>query len=270
MNNIFTVISYNIWFDDTLTTERTVSLLQIINDINPDVICLQEVRPKIYEFLLTTLSNHRYHFPKKFTKPYDCVIFSKFPIKKCLGYEYGNSTMGRSLQITKIDYPYHEITDEGVSVEKLDIVIANTHFESVFKKKHTNEVKIKQFEMASDVLNTLYSSYKNVILCADTNVLLHEEDKFNEHFQEWQDSWIKKGSHLSQYTYDSYNNVYLKSRFATMKYLSRIDRILFKSDNLELEEFMMLKGNGKIVEPSDHFGICSKFIINKVNIICSK
>lgn len=269
MNNVFTVISYNIWFDDTLSMERTVSLLQIINDVNPDVICLQEVKSNIYEFLLTALTNHRYHFPKKFKKPYDCVIFSKYPIKKCLEYDYKNTSMGRSLQIAKVDYPYHEITPDGVSVEKLDIIITNTHFESLFKKKHTNDVKIKQFEIASEILNTLYTSYKNVILCADTNVLSHEESKFNEYFNTWLDAWLIKGSHLSKYTYDSYNNVYLKSRF-TMKYLSRIDRILFKSDDLELEEFNILKGNGKIVEPSDHFGIYSKFTINKANIICNK
>ena len=32
MNNTFTIISYNIWFEDTLALERTVSLIKIIND----------------------------------------------------------------------------------------------------------------------------------------------------------------------------------------------------------------------------------------------
>lgn len=263
MNNTFTIISYNIWFEDTLFLERTISLVKIINNINPDAICLQEVRPHIYKILLTTLVNYKYHFPKKCDKKYNCVIFSKYPIKKCLDYEYENSNMGRSLQIAKIDYPYHSSTEDGVSVEKVEIVVANTHFESVFKKKCLNETKIEQFRIAGEVLDTLYNTFKNVVFCADTNVLYHEEGKFNEYFDKWIDSWKEKGSHLSQYTYDSDNNIYLQNRFINVKYKSRIDRILFKTDNLILEEFNMLKGGGTMVEPSDHFGICSRYLIIK-------
>lgn len=270
MNNTFTIISYNIWFEDTLVLERTVSLLQIINDINPDAICLQEVRPHIYKTLLNAMVNYKYHFPKKCEKKYDCVIFSKYPIKKCLDHNYNNSSMGRSLQIAKIDYPYHCSTEDGVSVEKVEIVVANTHFESVFKKKCLNEIKIEQFKIASEILNTLYNTYKNVVFCADTNVLYHEEDKFCEYFNKWADSWKDRGSHLSQYTYDSDNNIYLQNRFINVKYKSRIDRILFKTDNLVLEEFNILKGDGKIVEPSDHFGICSKYTVKKDDENCYK
>lgn len=265
MENIFTVISYNVWFDETLTSERTASLIKLINDINPDALCFQEVRPHIYTFLITALGNYRYHFPKKLSKSYDCVTFSKYPIKKCLEYPYNNSNMGRGIIIAKIDYPYHETTSDGVSVSKVDIVIANTHFESLFKKKHMNKIKIEQFEIASNILEELYQTYNNVILCSDTNVLDHEEEKFTEYFDDimWLDTWKMKGSALSKYTYDSDNNVYLKGRFNNVKYKSRIDRILFKSDHLQLEEFNMIKGNGKIIEPSDHFGVYSRFIIHK-------
>jgi exonuclease III len=263
MNNLFTVISYNIWFEDTLNAERTMSLIKIINDTNPDIICLQEVRPMIYEFLLNTLTNHRYHFPKKFKKSYSCVVFSKYPIKKCLEYKFENSNMGRSLQIVKVNYPYHNITDEGVSVEKIDIVIGNTHFESVFKKKYINETKIEQFKSASSILDVLFNTYKNVVFCADTNVLLHEESQFNDSFGGWIDSWQEKGSDISRFTYDSDSNIYLKTRFTTIKYKSRVDRILYKSADLILEEFNILKGNSQIIEPSDHFGICCKFMVKK-------
>ena len=276
MNNTFTVISYNIWFDDALTAERTMSLVKMISDINPDAICLQEVRPHIYSFLINILGNYRYHFPKKLSKSYDCVIFSKYPIKKCLEYPYDNSTMGRSILITTIDYssefmnksydPYHGKTEDGVSVDKIEIVVTNTHFESLFKKKHLNKTKVEQFEIASNILEGLFTNFKNVIMCADTNVLHHEEHKFNEYFDNnsWIDSWKEKGSSLiNKYTYDSDSNIYLKSRFPNVKYKSRIDRIVFKSYNLILEEFGMLKSDGKVIEPSDHFGIYSKFIIIK-------
>lgn len=266
MNNTFIVISYNIWFDDSLTAERTASLIKIINDINPDVICLQEVRPNIYTFLINILGNYRYHFPKKLIKLYDCVIFSKYPINKCLEYPFENSTMGRSLLITKIDYPYHETTDDGISVDKIELVVTTTHFESLFKKKHLNYPKIEQFEITSGILEGLHAGFKNVLLCADTNVLHHEEQKFHEFFDEngWIDAWKEKGSSgTSKYTYDSDCNIYLQNRFSNVKYKSRIDRIIYKADNLILEEFTLLKGNGKNIEPSDHFGVCSKFTIVK-------
>src|SRR3990172_11301757 len=119
--NVLTVVSYNIWFDETLRLERTVSLIQTLHNLNPDVICLQEVIPEIYEVLITLLSDYRFHFPKKINKNYGCVTFSKYPIFKCLDYEYTNSKMGRSLVITKIDYPYHKTLEDGIDIEKLDI-----------------------------------------------------------------------------------------------------------------------------------------------------
>ena len=270
MNNTFTIISYNIWFEDTLALERTVSLIKIINDINPDAICLQEVKPNIYNTLLTMLINYKYHFPKKCDKKYNCVIFSKYPIKKCLDHIYGNSSMGRSLLIAKIDYPYHNITEEGISVEKVEIVVANTHFESVFKKKNLNEVKVEQFKIASDTLNSLYSTFDNIVFCADTNVLQHEENKFDEYFDGWKDAWKEKGCNLSKNTYDSDSNIYLQNRFINVTYKSRIDRILYRTNDLNIEEFHIIKGNGIIVEPSDHFGIYGKYSISKKEEICNK
>lgn len=254
MNNTFTTISYNIWFEEYLTTERTNSLIKIINESNPDVICLQEVRPNIHTFLIHNLENYKYHYPEKLSKSYGCITFSKYPITKCLEYEFENSTMGRSLIITKIDHPYN----------KTEIVVTNTHFESLFNKKYINKPKIKQFEETSLILEGLYTEFKNVLLCADTNVLHHEENKFNEFFDNnnWIDSWINRNSNvIHKYTYDSDHNVYLQEKFPNIKYKSRIDRILFKGDNLILEEFSMLKGHDNMIEPSDHFGIISKFII---------
>lgn len=243
-----------------LTQERTMSLINLIQTLNPDAICLQEVRPNIYAYLINMLTNYKYHFPKKVTKSYDSAIFSKYPIRKCLDYSFNNSTMGRSLLITKIDYPYHE----GGIVKRVEIVLATTHFESLFKKVHLNKTKIEQYSIASNLLNNLYKSYKNVILCADTNVLQHEEGKFDEYFDKadnWIDSWVNSGSELNRYTYDSFTNVYLNNRFPNNKYRSRIDRILFKSDNLVLQEFSMLGKRQGSIEISDHFGILSQFIV---------
>lgn len=259
MQNILTVISYNIWFDDTLTLERTVSLISAINRINPDVICLQEVKPDIYDILITLLSDYRFHYPKKINKDYGCVTFSKYQISKCTDYKYTNSKMGRSLIITKIEYPYHHITNDGISVESMSIVVANSHFESLFKKKSENTEKLAQYQLAKDVLNKLYETTKNIILCSDTNVMLQEEENLNNNFQGWNDAWVLKGSNLNRYTYDSELNVYLKVRLKNFICRSRIDRILYKTDDCVLEEFNTISGTKDGIEPSDHYGIYAKF-----------
>jgi tyrosyl-DNA phosphodiesterase 2 len=261
--NVLTVVSYNIWFDETLRLERTVSLIQTIYNLNPDVICLQEVIPDMYEILINQLSNYRFHFPKKINKDYGTVTLSKYPISKCLDFEYKNSKMGRSLIITKIDYPYHKQTADGIAVEKLDIVIANSHFESLFKRATENETKIEQYVIAQKMLENLYTTYENVILCADTNVMLHENEKLNSIFDTWSDAWKLKGSNLNDYTYDSETNIYLKIKLVKFVCRSRIDRIIFKTNNCVLEEFNAIKANQDCIEPSDHYGIISKFLLKK-------
>jgi len=164
MQNILTILSYNIWFDEAMAIERTVSLISSINRLNPDIICLQEVKPDIYDILITLLSDYRYHYPKKINKDYGCVTFSKYQISKCTDYKFPNSKMGRSLIITKIEYPYHKVTNDGISVETMSIIIANSHFESLFKRKFENTEKLEQYNMTRDILNKLYETTKNVIL----------------------------------------------------------------------------------------------------------
>jgi exonuclease III len=264
MTNVITVMSYNIWFDRKLALDRTLSLCNFINKNKVGIICLQEVTPEIYEILIMLLQDYRYHFPKKI-KGYGCVTFSKYPITKCLDFPYTNSKMGRSLVITKIDYPYHLVNEDGNTVENVEIVIANSHFESIFNKNTENEIKIKQYQMANEILESMYNNYKNIIFCSDTNVMQHEDDTFSNIFytkNEWTDAWIKKGSEINKFTYDSENNLYLKTRF-NKKIRSRIDRILSKSNNCTVQEFNIIKGDIENLEPSDHFGIYAKFSIVK-------
>lgn len=267
MNDEITIISYNIWFDTTLYIERIAALMEKIILIKPDVICLQEVRPEIYDLLIHNLDSYKYRFPKKLTKSYGCVTFSKYPITKCLNYEYPNSSMGRSLNIVKIEYPYKKIEENGKEfyIDKIDIVIANSHFESVFKKNMINEVKLKQYEMAATTLNKLYDTFQNVILCSDTNIMEHEEEQFDEVFKNtlWQDLWKIKGTDSNKYTYDSYENIHLVSKLPKFNCRSRIDRILYKTNNCIAKEFNILKADNGHIEPSDHFGVYGKFIIQK-------
>lgn len=259
MQNILTILSYNIWFDDTLAIERTVSLISSINRLNPDIICLQEVKPDIYDILITLLSDYRYHYPKKINKDYGCVTFSKYQISKCTDYKFPNSKMGRSLIISKIEYPCHTVTTDGISVETMSIVIANSHFESLFKRKSENTEKLEQYKTTKDILNKLYETTNNVILCSDTNVMIQEEPILDSYFDKWNDSWTLKGSNINKYTYNSETNVYLKIRLKYFTCQSRIDRIMYRADNCVVEEFNMICATKDGIEPSDHYGVYAKF-----------
>lgn len=259
MQNILTILSYNIWFDETLALERTVSLISSIHKLNPDVICLQEVRPEIYDILITLLSEYRYHYPKKINKDYGCVTFSKYQISKCTDYKFPNSKMGRSLIITKIEYPYHRITTDGISVETMSIIVANSHFESLFKRKIDNTEKLEQYKLTKEILNKFFETTNNVVLCSDTNVMVHEEQYFDNCFDQWNDAWTLKGSNLNKFTYNSETNIYLKMRLKQFTCQSRIDRIMFRTEDCILEEFNMLHTDKDCIEPSDHYGVFVKF-----------
>lgn len=263
-------MSYNIWFNNFLQFERLESLIEHINNSNPDVICLQEVRPFIYEILKNKLINYQYSFPNKLNHNYGCVTFSKYPMKKCTRYAFKNSNMGRELILTKIDYPINNNDNNN-------IIVANTHFESEFKK---NNVKKKdQIKETFDILNKLYDTHHNVIFCADTNIIKHDEEYWNSvwfnNSSEWLDAYITlhnnsyNNSCKNNFTYDGKLNPYIKS-----KNRNRFDRILLRTDICNLIEFEMIgnyidkqvdnyddnRVNSKIT-PSDHFGISIKIEI---------
>ena len=253
------ILSYNIWFEETMIKERTESLINIINKNDPDIVCLQEVRQDVFNILISNLCNYNY-YPKRIASSYGCVIFSKYNIIKCLTIPFQNSMMGRSLIISKIDFPYFD--ESELSVNKIEIVIATTHFESIFSRKTENTVKLEQFKVAHQILDKLYKDYQNVIFCVDTNIITGEEDKFiptnSKHEKyDWYDAWSEMGESTNRYTYDSFSNMHLKKN--PFKYRSRLDRVLYRCDNCILTYFDTIKNN--VIEPSDHYGVCVKFEI---------
>lgn len=239
------IISYNIWFEDTLLSKRLESLINIFNRLNPDVVCLQEVRQDIFPVIKESLNNFPYCIPKNMDQTYGCVILSRYPIRKFNEYKYPESSMGRSLLVAVLD------VDGG------DVVVSNSHFESMFN--NYNKKKVEQFQLAENILNIMHSKYNNVLLCTDSNVMKDEEKDFFS--DNWNDSWIINGGDRDmEYTYDGNTNRYLISK--GYKYISRLDRILYRGDGLNFKEYRLIKAEEGELEPSDHYGV---FVIFEVN-----
>ncbi|AYV78429.1 MAG: endonuclease/exonuclease/phosphatase family protein [Edafosvirus sp.] len=249
------VLSYNLWFDQKNSIERLESLLVTILTLSPDVLCFQEVTPNIFSILKSNLVEYKNIFPKNIDSSYDCLIMSKYEILKSTQIPFENSIMGRKLLITVINY-----SNEKVS-KSTQITIVTSHFESMFKEK-INQVKIDQFALTIAQLNKLYNKFKSVILCSDTNILENEESFFFNSDIDWNDAWVKDGmKEDKKYTYDSNTNKNLYGR-KIGGYQSRIDRIIYRADNLILKSFSLIKGTEGLIQPSDHHGVFSEFIVN--------
>lgn len=236
MHNNIIISSCNIWFSDHDKKIRTEILCNTIVKNNIDIMCMQEVTTEPYEKIKKTL---KYCYPDKITNAYGCAIISKYPIvqAKTIGMQ---SNMGRSLLIAKIN------------INGKIVIVCTTHFESEFNKNNKN--KLLQYEYVSAILNKIHNDYKNVIFCADTNIIKDDKFAFNEEFRGMNDCWKEAGlNKTKKYTYDFRTNKYM--RMQNYKFLARLDRILFKCDDIKCKDFDLITE-----EFSDHYGIIGKFI----------
>lgn len=262
MTNRITILSYNIWFSDENRTERTISLIETIKGQNADIICLQEVVKPVFDYLIKNLTEYPYYYPINYNYIYSCVIFSKYFITKAKEYEFENSSMGRKLVVGLLNLTLQTSDNGSIVVEKFPLLIATSHFESLFK--NNNPIKIEQYNKSKEILENLSKTYGpgcSIIFCADTNLLAFEEKLYITQDTKWKDCWSEYGSKKSnKYTYDSILNDNLKNRDIGI-IRSRIDRIIYKDHNkLKLVNFKMIKGNTNWIEPSDHYGVLAEFV----------
>lgn len=255
------ILSFNLWFEPIFEKERIIALSDVVKNENIDVLCLQEVKPHILKILKNILE-FDYCFPKNIRTSYGCAIFSKYPITKCLEYPFKNSSMGRTLVMSTIKIPHGNSSRE--------VLVATTHFESVFNKTNINREKVEQFNTTENVLNQLHKCVDHIILCVDSNLLQHEEDYFIDTSSGavWKDLWKEKGDEISKFTFDGEQNTYLKMK--NCPYRSRLDRVLYTHKTIKPLDYQLIRStnlsylpylNGKPTEISDHFGVIGKFEI---------
>jgi len=258
--NTLSILDYNIWFDKYNMAERTLSLIDVIEDKKPDVLLLQEVTPTVFEILVMTLNKlgYIYNFPEMITKSYDCCIFSKFMITENNYNDYNNSKMGRALITSVIEFPVIIKNGDNLNVENVNVLLGTSHFESFFDKKHSN-IKKEQYLYAQKYLDNK-KQYKYIIFGGDTNIANDDENKSFFKNIYWNDVWDDIENQEDQnYTYDTETNKNLIMR-GIKNLRSRIDRILYKGD-IVVRNFELIKEGNFIIPPSDHHGIYVKLEI---------
>jgi endonuclease/exonuclease/phosphatase family metal-dependent hydrolase len=269
----FSVLQYNIFFgnletdSDETILDRVDLLCDQIRNIDASAVCLQEVIPNRYNYLVASLSDlYPFRFPDKISQSYDTAILSKIPIieTKQTKINYSITGMKRSIMWITIRSPF--------DADK-QIAIATSHFESEFSDKYSGQnIKLVQYSEAVDILDSLQNMHlvNDVIFCADfnshnklSNTHLYKAFKYDDdvhNTSRWRDAWMEDGSkNDAKITFDTTTNPMMiamhKSKDTPPHYVSRLDRIFHRS-NLHVVDFKLIRHN-KII--SDHYPILAQF-----------
>lgn len=228
-------ITWNIWFDELLRKERTKKIMEECLNHSPDFVAFQEVTSET-SFIINSLKKDYHIIGYPLRQVYDTLILSKYACVDWRRYELPYSQMGRNLLIGEFN-----CNDKNISV-------GTFHLESVF---NNNIVKMNQLEYIKSITN-------NVVLMGDTNFVVDEPvlglvDVFEKIHQPL----------AFKYTYCGANN----SNIRRKSYKSRLDRIYLKNIDCKVSSFFFLGekpdvySNGKVICPSDHFGIFTSISI---------
>ncbi|KAK6932292.1 Endonuclease/exonuclease/phosphatase [Dillenia turbinata] len=267
------ILSYNVWFREDLEIfERMRAIGELIKMHSPDVICLQEVTPHIYEIFEQSSwwKSYRCSVSSEMakTRGYFCMLLSKLPVKSFNNKPFANSIMGRELSIA-----------EAKVQDKKPLVVATSHLESPCPAPPTwNQMYSKErIDQAKEVV-TLLKKYPNVIFGGDMNW----DDKLDGDFplsDGWVDAWRVLRPGENGWTYDTKSNQMLSGNRTLQK---RLDRFICSFRDFKIAEIDMIgmeaipglsyskekRVNKEVkklnlpVLPSDHYGllltICKK------------
>jgi len=266
----FSTISYNIWFEPFMDTERYKEILKICQQYSPNVICFQEVTKKFLEllekeawikenYMISDLSNSMATFSDWYgvlslVKKDNNV---KIEGMKCYTLESG---MGR------------RFLNFDLNINGIKISIGTVHLESLANSK----LRALQLDyICSQILN----HNDNAIVMGDFNFddkcnfnldsskLENEIFKDNKCVSEFEDVWAVLRPDEKGNTFDTDINAMINGEPERMRY----DRVILKSrdkrciaTNIEIigtKPFMNAESN-KQVFPSDHFGLYTVFNVN--------
>lgn len=157
LQNTLKIVSYNVWFVKKNWEVRTDALCEILESIEPHVICLQEVTERALQRILTKpWLFGKYAISDKSgltflggSFRYGVVILTKIKIKT-LQFQSFPTNMNRRCLQSQLSFDDDEI-----------FTISTSHLESL----EFNELRCQQL----DIIFEEHEKYQNMIFCGDTN-----------------------------------------------------------------------------------------------------
>uniref|UniRef100_A0A6B2LH17 Endonuclease/exonuclease/phosphatase domain-containing protein n=1 Tax=Arcella intermedia TaxID=1963864 RepID=A0A6B2LH17_9EUKA len=219
------MLQYNILFKKNDSQERMKHFGVLIEELNPDCICLQEVTTRLISALLEQPWARGYHVSDphlSLFKHHGVVVLSKFEIEEAWMVDFP-TTMDRKLLGAKL------------KVFGKSLLVGTFHLAS---GRNSTQQRKQQIE----VINKAFQGYTDVVLMGDTNISASNENNFFD--KKLKDMWLFLYCDQPGYTYAD---------------RARLDRIYLTLNNLEPLE-MRVVGKGTCI--SDHNGLFSTIKIN--------
>lgn len=216
------LLCWNLWFATFAYDIRMAMVNDIIGDLLPDIVCLQEVLPQYIPMLKEQLWSDQYSMSDSGTggsvDPYGVLILVKKKLSPTFSFYDMPTEMGRRLVTAVI--PCRTDT----------LVIGGVHLESL--KYHST--RMAQLEVCARVLK----AHKNAILCGDFNFCSYrnfsgdgelENNCLASILPEYTDAWPALHPDDKGYTFDSAVNPVIH-KYERMRY----DRVLHRLDDRQV------------------------------------
>jgi len=251
------VITYNVWFSEVNRRPRCNALLEILEEKDPDIICLQEVTP----FFLSILTQNEW-------------IRSTFMLSDAVGttlrgsaFQYGVVMLIRKVHCKDVSMTLYTIPSNmnrrplvaTIVSDSFRLQVATMHLESM----NSTQLRRIQQEKIFSILDENTPDVETFsIFCGDFN---YNADAQTEEAKvvppEYNDAWTSVYGDST--SHDSF----------TFPGIGRIDRILYKSTRdqhrcKQIEHLgttpiqgLVQESNISEARPSDHFGLCAVFYV---------
>lgn len=252
------VLTMNVWNNDYYLEDRMDYVGDLIADMTPDIVCLQEVPYDQVNTLVQHLQNEEYEvYESTVRRQHGELIASKLPIYHFRFLPFRESPDRRGVNIAEIDLPGGE-----------SIFVVTTQLESPDNRTYNGNYQDENASLRRDQLKDLFHLFRSnsrVLFAGDTNLSTNAYVKLP---RRWHDAWATCGS-LPQFrfTIDGVRNPHV----GDTNYRERSDRVLYKApdhDTWHITKFGLVGLKSilpvdarDVVFPSDHFGVFVTFQI---------
>lgn len=246
-----TMMSYNVWFDESDAQNRFPGILNLISNSQADIIFLQEVTPLFIQNFTSSHLKYEYslHSTPNAKNRYGLAYLSKKPLFSrkvfSLPSQYDRKVFFTTVEIRENEW----------------LILANAHLESGSEwELRQVQIKLIVSELLPNYLEELvkYSAeikISGVVWAGDFNIEMTEKHSLLT--TEWTDVAVLLNN-SEKVTYDIEHNTLASSIFSWFQQSSRPDRfyIYSKSNRITVLSYNVLdKLNGKWNTLSDHYPV---------------